>query len=261
MDLVEATARGFDSGPRHPWEIARLRIAFDLVAAHVPLAPGDTVLDIGCGDTFVVEAFARRFPSVQFVAVDTGFTEELIGRWRGRLDVPNVSLYGSLDDMPSSTPPAALVLLMDVIEHVEDDVAFLRDVCARPQITAATEFLITVPSFERLFCAHDRALGHFRRYTTRLLRQRATAAGLLVRDSGYLFASLLPARVLEILRDRMRKSPGREATALATWRGGSTAATAIATLLLIDAKVLLTLRKGGISIPGLSNFAICRKSA
>ena len=130
MDLVEAQARGFESVVRHPWEQARLSLVHRLIQRHASLGPGDVVFDIGCGDTFVAEELARRYPGVQFNAVDSNFTEDVINTLRTRLTVPNVSLFASLDSVPVSKP-AALVLLMDVIEHVADDAAFLGGICQR----------------------------------------------------------------------------------------------------------------------------------
>src|SRR5437763_7474104 len=112
MDLVEARARGFDEAVRHPWEQARLALVNHLIRHHVALQSGDVVFDIGCGDTFVVEQLARRYPQVQFCAVDSAFTDQLLERFRARLTVSNVSLFASLDLVPVAKP-AALVLLMD----------------------------------------------------------------------------------------------------------------------------------------------------
>ena len=80
MDLAEARAR--TSGEqtaesRHPWETARLDVVDRLIAAHVRLAPDSTVLDVGCGDTFVAEQLSARYPGARFCAVDTAFTEDL----------------------------------------------------------------------------------------------------------------------------------------------------------------------------------------
>ena len=55
-----------------------------------------------------------------------------------------------------------LILLMDVLEHVDDDVGLLRSA-----LVAAAEHayvLISVPAFQRLFSAHDRFLEHKRLY-------------------------------------------------------------------------------------------------
>src|SRR5690242_16861347 len=147
MDLVEAKARGFESLVRHPWEQARLSLIHRLIRRHAHLRSGDVVFDIGCGDTFVAEELARRYPGVQFIAVDSNFTDELINTLRARLTVPNVSLFASLDSVPASRP-AALVLLMDVIEHVPDDTAFLGGICQSTFVGADTRLLITVPSYQ-----------------------------------------------------------------------------------------------------------------
>ena len=180
MDLVEAKARGFEAVVRHPWEQARLSLVDQLIRRHVDLRAGDVVFDIGCGDTFVAEELARRYPDVQFNAVDSNFTDQLIETLRTRLTVPNVSLFATLESV-SVPKPAALVLLMDVIEHVPDDVAFLGDIANRSFVGAETRLLITVPSFQSLFSSHDRFLGHYRRYSGRTLRRLFKNVQLRVR--------------------------------------------------------------------------------
>jgi SAM-dependent methyltransferase len=259
MDLVEARLGRFDAPVRHPWESARVALAYRLLRRHVDLKSGDSVLDVGCGDTFVCEELARRYPAVQFYAVDTAFTDDVIATLRARLTVPNVSLFQSLDAVPAATP-AALVLLMDVVEHVPDDAAFLADICRRRFVDGHTQFLITVPSFQSLFCSHDRFLGHYRRYTVRTLGQLLTRAKLASIDGGYLFATLLPVRVLQVLRERFA-GPAEAFTGLSGWHGGEARTRMVTALLTLDGMLSLFFARVGIRIPGLSSFAICRKSA
>jgi hypothetical protein len=259
MDLVESNARTSAVVVRHPWERARLSLAHDLIRRHVPLRPGDAVLDIGCGDTFVCEALARWYPDVHFYAVDNAFTHQQIDALSGRLTVPNVSLFASLDAVPL-TRPAALVLLMDVIEHVPDDVAFLGDICRRPLVGTGTWFLMTVPSFQSLFSSHDRFLGHYRRYTVRSFRQVFGPMKLQSAEEGYFFATLLPLRFLQLLKERIVGSPETFA-GLAGWHGSESTSQMIASLLTLDGRLTISLARAGLRIPGLSNFALCRKSA
>ena len=101
----------------------------------------------------------------------------------------------------------AVVLLMDVMEHVPDDHAFLDDVVSRRFVSGDTRFVITVPAYEWLFSSHDRLLGHYRRYSSSLLRRQLQAAGLIVAEQGRFFASLLPFRVLQTLRERLFNAP------------------------------------------------------
>ena len=260
MDLVEARARGFDSGPRHPWERARLALAARLITRHVPLAAGDVVLDVGCGDTFVVESLATRYPAARFYAVDSAFTPSLIETFTARLTVANVSLFASLDDVPGERA-ASLVLLMDVLEHVPDDVALLQDLGGRRFFAAGTRLLITVPSYSILFCSHDRFLGHYRRYSTARLDALLRKARLSPIEAGHLFTSLVPARVLQVLRERLSPPVAKPSTGLSTWQGSEGLARALATVLEWDGRIALALLRVGLPLPGLSNFAICRTSA
>ncbi len=260
MDLVEAQARGFAAGGRHPWERARLALVSDLVARHGQLGPGDLVLDVGCGDTFVIDALGQQYPRVAFHAVDPAFTDGMIQLYRTRLTAKNVALESSLDAVEASRP-AALILLMDVIEHVPDDRAFLGDLCRRGLVGPETKFLITVPSYPSLFCSHDRFLGHYRRYSRKSLRALFDAVNLATLEEGHFFMSLLPPRLLQVVGERLTRGTVDEPTGLATWRGGEASARALAAILTADGRLSFWLSRLGLKVPGLSNFAICRKSA
>jgi hypothetical protein len=139
-------------------------------------------------------------------------------------------------------------------------VKFLGDITNRSFVGAETRLLITVPSFQWLFSSHDRFLGHYRRYSGRALRRLFKNVQLVCVEGGYLFASLLPVRVFQVLRERVGGSTDAP-TDLATWQGGETKARTLAAVLTLDGRLALSLARIGIRIPGLSNFAICRKSA
>ena len=260
MDLAEAKVRGFTAGSRHPWERARLALATRLIARHVSLRSGDVVLDIGCGDTFVVESLAKQYPHVSFYAVDSAFTPDLMAMFKQRLTAPNVSLFASLDAVPS-TSAASLVLLMDVLEHVEDDHAMLHELARHPSVTGRTRLLITVPAYAGLFCSHDRFLGHYRRYSRSDFQGLMAESRLAPIVSGHLFASLVPVRLLQVMSERVSRPPAQSPTSVAAWQGSEWLARRLATLLEWDGRLGLALLRLGISIPGLSNFAICRTSA
>lgn len=259
MDLVEARARGFDVAARHPWERARLTLARHMLGRYARLEPGAAVVDFGCGDTFVVGELARAHPDVSFYAVDSAFSDDMLSMFNARLTSPNVSLFPSLDRVAIDRPAAA-ILLMDVLEHIEDDAGVLRDICRRPLVGPDTRILITVPAYQRLFCSHDRFLGHYRRYSRSQLRSVCRAAGLREVVDGRLFASLVPLRVLQVMREWVT-TPAAPTTDLATWRGGDAVAAAIARVLVGEGRLALALAERGIALPGLSNFAVCQPSA
>jgi hypothetical protein len=156
----------------------------------------------------------------------------------------------------------SLVLLMDVIEHIEDDTGFLTGLRARPYLDRETRLLITVPAFQSLFSSHDTFLGHYRRYSTASLRRLIERSGFKVLDIVYFFGSLLPVRVLQVVKERVFKlKPEQPTSGLVTWTGGRTTAAFLSGALALDARFSIALGKTGIRLPGLSNYAICVKSA
>lgn len=260
MDLLES-ANGFSGEQvRHPWETARLEVIRRLMARHVHLGDGAVVIDVGCGDAYVIGALAAMFPTAVFYGVDAAFTPALIADTQTRLSLSNLQLTASLDALsPRPSRPAALVLLMDVIEHVEEDVAFVQNLLGRDIVDGDTCVLVTVPAYQALFTAHDVFLRHYRRYSRQSLRRRLESSGLRVIDGGYFFLSLLPWRLLAVIKERiigrftaiasgLRRVPGRTGAAI------------LSRALVADAVVGLGLGRAGIPIPGLSSYAVCRKS-
>jgi hypothetical protein len=96
---------------------------------------------------------------------------------------------------------ADLVLLMDVLEHVDDDVGLLR--ACMEQVPNGCRFLITVPAFNFLWSGHDVFLEHRRRYTLASLETAVTSAGLKIHRGLYYFGCVFPAAAaLRLLRGR-----------------------------------------------------------
>ena len=56
-----------------------------------------------------------------------------------------------------------LAVAFDVLEHIEDDVKAVAEL--NRVLKPGGRFIFSVPANQSLFSAHDRALGHFRRYS------------------------------------------------------------------------------------------------
>jgi SAM-dependent methyltransferase len=69
-------------------------------------------------------------------------------------------------------------LLLNVLEHVRDDVGALRNLAAA--LRPGSRVVIQVPAHGWLYGEADRALGHVRRYGEAGLRRTMAAAGLAV---------------------------------------------------------------------------------
>ena len=83
-----------------------------------------------------------------------------------------------------------LVLNIDVIEHVDDDVAVLREL-RRVAADSAT-LILTTPAYQWLWSAHDEAHHHRRRYVRPEIAARAAAAGWTPMFATYFNSLLLP---------------------------------------------------------------------
>lgn len=98
-----------------------------------------------------------------------------------------------------------VILMMDVLEHVKDDVSLLRETVK--YIKPGGFLLVTVPALPFLMSAHDRFLGHFRRYTLSSLRQLTQSTSELEPLCiHYYFASLLPIAVPWRLFNKSKKT-------------------------------------------------------
>lgn len=72
---------------------------------------------------------------------------------------------------------------LNVLEHIEDDDAIVK--LWMKKLRPGGRLLVYVPAFELLFSSMDRKVGHFRRYTKRMLNAKLKKAGFQVIESKY----------------------------------------------------------------------------
>jgi len=84
--------------------------------------------------------------------------------------------------------------LFDVLEHLEDPEALLFEVYR--VLKPSGMLFITVPAYKFLWSSHDEALGHFRRYSKKTLRDTIESTDLTVMSINYIFSSLVPVSFL-----------------------------------------------------------------
>ena len=87
-----------------------------------------------------------------------------------------------------------VLFMMDVLEHVSDDGAFLA--LSVGKLRPGGVLILTVPAFNGLFSAHDKFLRHFRRYSRSELYNVAHNC-ITVKKLHYFYSSLALARVLQ----------------------------------------------------------------
>lgn len=90
-----------------------------------------------------------------------------------------------------------LLIMMDVLEHIENEQEFLRAI--RDHITPQGYLIVGVPMRQHLYSSYDRAAGHHRRYDQNYLKSVVESSGFKVVKSvqwGHVYLPLLVIRKL-----------------------------------------------------------------
>lgn len=161
--------------------------------------PGARILDVGCGSGLFFDAL-EEFGHVEGIESERLAVEQS-GRWRSRIQL------GAFDDAFRPGHSFDLILLLDVLEHVDHPDDLLRR--ARDLSSPNGRILATVPAFEWLWTSHDELSHHKRRYTATELRGLLNGAGLTVVEMRYLFQSLMVPKLFVWAKETLRpSSPG-----------------------------------------------------
>ena len=242
MDLRDPT-----SAQRHPWERARFDAWVHVAAPY--LRPGQRILDFGAGDGWFASQLQQRFAALQ-LQIDCVDAHAATAHPTGART------------MLRAIPPSArydIILLLDVLEHLDDDHAALRAIATEHAAPNATIF-ITVPAWPSLWSSHDDALLHQRRYTAATARALVHSANLRLLASGGWFYSLLPARFATVASERLRNAAAGEpvvGVSHAAWHHPAWLTRVVTALLRCDARVGTALRSQ-LPWPGLSWWGICQ---
>jgi SAM-dependent methyltransferase len=176
MDVKEETILG-DKALTHWYYVAKGRaLRAMLKSIKVP-----EIVDVGAGSGLFAKLLIEAGICRSAICVDPAYADEREERYLGR----SIHFVRSIDTVTQS-----LVLMMDVLEHVDDDVGLIRQYAeCMPQ---AGKILVTVPAFGFLWSGHDVFLEHRRRYTLLTIEKRLRMADLKVLRSQYFFGTLFP---------------------------------------------------------------------
>ncbi len=176
MDLKEEDILGGEIG-RHWYDRSK---AAALSRAVGRLKPRH-VLDIGAGSGFFSRHLLSEAGAEKALCVDIGYARERDDQVAGK-----PVLYRR-DIGPTDCD---LVLMMDVLEHVDDDRGLVR--LYADKVPRGAHFLVTVPAFQSLWSGHDVFLEHKRRYRLTEIEAAMRDAGLQVVHGAYYFGFIFP---------------------------------------------------------------------
>jgi 2-polyprenyl-3-methyl-5-hydroxy-6-metoxy-1,4-benzoquinol methylase len=171
----------------HWWWRAREEVILETLRSRKPPGGWPHILDVGCGGGVFFDRLAE-FGDVEGVEPD----EQLVD------DSPEIRkrIYvGPFDDRYRPAHRFDLILMMDVVEHLDDPAGALRHALAL--LAPGGMILITVPAFELLWTTHDDINQHRTRYTKATMRALAAASGLRIDRMRYFFHWTFPAKVAQ----------------------------------------------------------------
>jgi SAM-dependent methyltransferase len=148
-----------------------------------------SMLEVGCGNGYVLAAIAERHPAIAVAGSDLSGA----GLRQARARIPSAMLVrADARELPFEAE-FDVVGAFDVIEHVHDDEAVLAAI--RTALRPGGGLLVSVPQHRWLWSETDRYAGHERRYTRRDLTDKLDRAGFRLRWTTSFVTLLLPAMI------------------------------------------------------------------
>lgn len=182
---------------RHWWYRGR-RAVVSAALDRAGMRSASAVLDAGCGTGHNHGLLAPLGP---VTATDLNPEAVRIARGRG-ID----ACCSPLEQLPFGDSRFELVVCLDVLEHIDDDAAALREL--HRVMRSGGTLVVTVPAYPGLLGEHDQAAGHVRRYSRRLLVERADGLGLRPVFVTHFNSILLPvAAALRMAHRRATAAP------------------------------------------------------
>lgn len=184
---------------RHWWFMGRRQIiSTTLTSLQLPENP--KILEIGCGTGGNLEMLSQ-FGTIS--AMD--MNQYAIGIASTKIDDSNNLKQGHCPDkIPFKENSFDLICLFDVLEHIDNDVDTLVAIKALLKVNG--KIVITVPSYQWMFGAHDKFLHHKRRYSKSQLKKSIHSSGLNISRLTYFNTFLLPIAMIVRLKEKVFKN-------------------------------------------------------
>jgi SAM-dependent methyltransferase len=190
----------------HWWFVARRQIVGRILRVIVPPNQNKTIIDVGCGTGGTIASLAGEY---RCCGIDT--MPDAIALARQRFPHVRYVLGAFPTGLEGYLETASAITCMDVIEHVEDDVGFVKMlVDATPP---GSHLLLTVPADMSLWSQHDVTNSHYRRYDREMFARVWAGLPVTVRLMSHFNSRLYPVvKAARWLSNRRRVSHGADGT-------------------------------------------------
>jgi SAM-dependent methyltransferase len=197
------------AGKDHFMDVASRRHAIEEIRRSITHTPS-IIIEFGCSSGFLLRELVERLP--EHVIIGSDYTLGTLQTLAS--EVPRVPLlHFDLTCCPLLDGFADIAILLNVLEHIEDDEAAVAQVfrVLRPGGTAVIE----VPAQSSLLDVYDRVLMHFRRYDMPQLIELLRRTGFVIERRShlgfFLFSPFYLSKRLNQMRYRARQDIDEQA--------------------------------------------------
>jgi SAM-dependent methyltransferase len=179
----------------HWWFVVRRKLLKTILCS-LNLQRESLTMDIGCGvgsNLSLLKAIGLKA-----MGCDRSFDNLLLAK--NKFFLPFIN--GDLENLPIRSSSVELVIATDVLEHLQDDIAGVRELCRI--LRRNGHLIVTVPAFQSLWGTQDIVTGHKKRYSKRDISNVLKHNGFQIMRSSYFnfflfFPILFARRVIRLL--------------------------------------------------------------
>lgn len=170
----------------HWWFIYRQNILKFVLKKYLSdLDKNAKIVDIGCGTGANIEILNKNYENVTGIDNNDFALEYCKAK-----NLKNI-IKGELpDSIEIDDNSVDLILLFDVLEHIEDDEKSLS--VLKNKLKDGGYILLTVPAFSFLWSKHDEGFHHKRRYSLKEIKKMLEMLDFKIIKSSYLYFLLFP---------------------------------------------------------------------
>lgn len=184
-----------DGIENHYWTIARNHIIYWMLVKNG--LRNKKILEIGCGRGVVTKYL--RGKGIQVTGVELADTSPYPGAENF------VKLHtNALDLSEDERAEYEVLMMLDVVEHIEDPTAFLEEIIAAfPNVK---QLVLSVPARKEIWSNYDEFNGHYRRYDLDQLKTLIESVNYKTKDISYFFHILFPVMKFVLRFNKKRET-------------------------------------------------------
>lgn len=182
------------------WYVGKRKIVLFFIKEFLGKRKGVRLLDVGCGTGIMLKKLIK-YGEVFGVDISKFAIEFCKKRTLKKI------FLSSATDLQFPDNYFDLVLVLDILEHLEDDLECLEEV--KRVLKTDGVLILSVPAFPFLFSYHDIVLGHKRRYEKKELSKKISSLGFKIYKLTFTNFFIFPIVFIVRNTKKLIKSKGK----------------------------------------------------